>query len=90
MVTAGRLFLVGGAPGTGHSMPKHDPYMRDRNITRAASLHIVAGLALGAGTGYAMAGWFGFSTALGAVVGAVLGFLLGNVLVYQYGGRSTR
>jgi hypothetical protein len=71
-------------------VPRHDPYLRDPNIARAGSLHILAGLALGALTGYAMGGWFGFSGGLGAGVGAVVGFLLGNLLLYQYGGRQTR
>jgi hypothetical protein len=67
-----------------------DPYLRDPNIARAASLQVVAGLALGAGLGWAIAGWFTFSTGAGAAVGAVVGFLLANFLIYQYGGRSTR
>jgi hypothetical protein len=67
-----------------------DPYMRDPNIARAASLQVIAGLGLGAGLGWAAAGWFAFSTSAGAAVGAIVGFLLANVLIYQYGGRSTR
>jgi hypothetical protein len=47
-------------------------------------------LALGVLLGWAIAGWFSFSTGTGAAVGAVVGFLLANVLIYQYGGRSTR
>jgi hypothetical protein len=67
-----------------------DPYLRDPNIARAASLQVIAGLGLGAGLGWAIAGWFTFSTAAGAAVGAAIGFLLANFLIYQYGGRSTR
>jgi hypothetical protein len=67
-----------------------DPYMRDPNIARAASLQVIAGLALGAGLGWAVAGWFSFSTGAGIAIGAVVGFFLANVLIYQYGGRSTR
>jgi hypothetical protein len=67
-----------------------DPYLRDPNIARAASLQVVAGLGLGAGLGWAIAGWFNSSTGVGAGVGAVVGFLLANILISQYGGRSTR
>jgi hypothetical protein len=67
-----------------------DPYLRDPNIARAASLQVVAGLGLGAGLGWAIAGWFNSSTGVGAGLGAVVGFLLANILIYQYGGRSTR
>jgi hypothetical protein len=67
-----------------------DPYLRDPNIARAASLQVIAGLGLGAGLGWAMAGGLSFSTGAGAAVGAVIGFLLANFLIYQYGGRSTR
>ena len=71
-------------------MSERDPYLRDKNIARAASLQIVAGVALGAGLGWAMAGWFRFSTSAGIAVGIAVGFLLANLLIYQYGGRSTR
>ena len=71
-------------------MADRDPYLRDPNIARAASVQIIAGLGLGAGLGWAIAGWFTFSTAAGAGVGAVIGFFLANFLIYQYGGRSTR
>ena len=64
--------------------------MRDKNIERAASLQVIAGIALGAGLGWAIAGWFRFSTTVGIAVGVAIGFLLANVLIYQYGGRSTR
>jgi uncharacterized membrane protein YfcA len=67
-----------------------DPYMRDPNIARAASLQIIAGVGLGAGLGWAIAGWFDLTTGTGTAVGAVIGFLLANFLIYRYGGRSTR
>jgi hypothetical protein len=71
-------------------MPKHDPYMNDKNIRTAASLQVIAGLALGAGLGFAISGWFQLSMGLCVAVGAIVGFLLANVLIFQYGGRSTR
>jgi hypothetical protein len=71
-------------------MPERDPYMRDRNISAAAGLQVVAGLGLGAGLGWAVAGWFHLGIDISIAVGAVIGFLLANVLIYQYGGRSTR
>ena len=71
-------------------MPKHDPYLRDRNVSSAAGLQIIAGLGLGAGLGFACAGWFNGPEGLCTVIGAVVGFILANVLVFQYGGRSTR
>jgi hypothetical protein len=71
-------------------MAKHDPYMRDPNIARAASLQVIAGLGLGAGLGWAIAGWFDFGEGTGAGIGAVVGFLLASLLISQYGGRSTR
>ena len=71
-------------------MSDRDPYLRDPNIARAASLQVLAGLGLGAGLGWAIAGWFSLAETPGAVIGAVVGFLVANVLIYQYGGRSTR
>ena len=71
-------------------MSDRDPYLRDKNIARAASLQIVAGIGLGAGLGWAIAGWFRLSTSAGIGIGVVVGFVLANVLIYQYGGRSTR
>ena len=41
-------------------MAQRDPYMRDRNISSAAGLQVVAGTGLGAGLGWAIAGWFNF------------------------------
>ena len=72
-------------------MPKHDPYLEDRNVRTAAGLHLVAGLFLGALTGWAIVGWFGLGIGdgAGAAIGAVAGFLLANLLIYRYGGRST-
>jgi hypothetical protein len=67
-----------------------DPYLRDPNIARAASLQVIAGLFLGGMLGWAVGGWFHLSTALTAGVGALVGFLLANVMISQYGGRSTR
>jgi hypothetical protein len=67
-----------------------DPYLRDPNITRAASLQIVFGGLLGAGLGWAIAGWFDFSIAIGIIAGAVVGYLIAHVLLLEYGGRSTR
>lgn len=69
---------------------KRDPYLRDKNIARAASMQVIFGLALGIGLGWAIAGWFQFSIGAGIAIGGVVGFLLANVLIYQYGGRSTR
>lgn len=58
----------------------------------AAGLQLVASLALGALLGWAIVGWFdiGLGEGAGAAIGAAVGYLLANVLVYQYGGRSTR
>jgi hypothetical protein len=67
-----------------------DPYLRDPNIARAASFQVVAGLFLGAGLGWAIAGWFELSIALGIGIGAVVGFVVANWMISQYGGRSTR
>ena len=71
-------------------MPRDDPYMRDRNVSSAAGLQLVAGIGLGAGLGWAIAGWFGMAEGAGTAIGAVVGFILASVLLYQYGGRSTR
>jgi hypothetical protein len=71
-------------------MPERDPYMRDRNISSAAGLQVVAGVGLGAGLGWAIAGWFQLAIGVSIGVGAGLGFLVANFLLYQYGGRSTR
>ena len=69
---------------------ERDPYLRDPNIRRAASLQVVFGGVLGAGLGWAIAGWFDLSIAIGIAVGAVVGYTIAHVLLYEYGGRSTR
>jgi hypothetical protein len=71
-------------------MPRHDPYMEDRNVRTAAGLQLVAGIFLGVLLGWAVAGWFEMSEGAGAAIGGVVFFLLANVLIYRYGGRSTR
>ena len=71
-------------------MPKHDPYMRDRNIRDAASLQLVGGVALGAGLGFAISGWFDLSSSTAPLIGAVVGFVLASLAISLYGGRSTR
>ena len=88
--------FAAGAPGTGSTMAEQrkdierDPYLRDPNISRAASLQIVFGGVLGAGLGWALAGWFDFSIAIGIIAGAVIGYVIAHVLLLEYGGRSTR
>ena len=74
----------GGPPGG------VDPYLQDRNIRDAASLQLVGMTALGAGTGFGAAGWFGISTELGTGVGAAIAFVAGSVFLSYYGGRQTR
>jgi hypothetical protein len=69
---------------------ERDPYLRDPNIRKAASLQVVFGGGLGAGLGWAVAGWFGFSIAIGVIAGVVIGWTLASLLLYVYGGRSTR
>jgi hypothetical protein len=71
-------------------MPREDPYLRDRNMRDAASLQLVGGTLLGALLGFAVAGWFEFSTILGAGAGAAIAFVLASAAVFQYGGRATR
>jgi hypothetical protein len=73
-------------------MPRHDPYLNDPNVRTAAGMQLVAALCLGALLGWAIVGWFdlGIGEGAGAAIGAAAGFLLANVLVYRYGGRSTR
>ena len=71
-------------------MPRHDPYMRDRNVSSAAGLQLIAGIGLGAGLGWAIAGWFNLAETAGTAIGAVVGWIVASILLYQYGGRSTR
>ena len=71
-------------------MSSRDPYMRDRNIQSAASMQFLAGLFLGALLGWAIGGWFELSETAGAAIGAGVGWLVASVLLYRYGGRSTR
>jgi hypothetical protein len=71
-------------------MRERDPYMRDRNISAAAGLQVVAGTGLGAGLGWAIAGWFNLTIDLSIGIGAVVGFLVANLLISSYGGRATR
>lgn len=71
-------------------MPRHDPYLEDRNVRTAAGLQLVAGIFLGTLGGWAVSGWFGLSETAGAVIGGIAFFLLANLLLFQYGGRSTR
>jgi hypothetical protein len=73
-------------------MPKHDPYLDDKNVRSAAGLQLVGALFLGALLGWAIVGWFdlGLGEGAGAAIGAAAGFILANVLIYQYGGRSLR
>jgi hypothetical protein len=72
-------------------MPRHDPYLEDRNIRTAAGLQLVASLFLGAMLGWAIVSWFdlGLGEGAGAAIGAGAGFVLSNLLIYRYGGRST-
>lgn len=71
-------------------MPRHDPYMRDRNVSTAAGLQLIAGIGLGAGLGWAIGGWFELSETAGVAIGAVAGWIIASALLFQYGGRSTR
>ena len=74
-------------------MPRHDPYLDDRNVSTAAGVQIVGALFIGALMGWAVVGWFdliAISEGAGAAIGAGLGFLIANGLVFRYGGRSTR
>ena len=71
-------------------MPRHDPYLEDRNVRTAAGMQLVAGIFLGVLGGWAVAGWFGFDETAGAAIGGVALFLLANLMIYRYGGRATR
>jgi hypothetical protein len=76
--------------GAGMADQERDPYLSDPNIRRAASLQIVFAGALGAGLGWAIAGWFSLPLAACIPAGAVIGWVLAHVLLWEYGGRSTR
>src|SRR3977135_2181479 len=52
---------------------ERDPYLRDPNIRRAASLQIVFAGALGAGLGWAIGGWVSLSLAAPPPPRAVVG-----------------
>lgn len=73
-------------------MPRHDPYLEDRNVRTAAGIQLVGALFFGALLGWAVVGWFdlGLSEGAGAAIGAGAGFLVANLLVFNFGGRSTR
>jgi small neutral amino acid transporter SnatA (MarC family) len=71
-------------------VPRHDPYLEDRNVRTAAGMQLVAGLFLGVLGGWAIAGWFDLNTTAGAVIGGIVMFLVANFLIYRYGGRATR
>lgn len=71
-------------------MPKNDPYMRDPNIRGASSFLQMAWLALGAGLGAGVSGWFDFSPAIGIIAGVLIGLLISSFTVRHYGGRATR
>jgi hypothetical protein len=73
-------------------MPRHDPYLRDRNVSSAAGMNLVGAIVFGALLGWAIVGWFDLrvSDGVGAGIGAVVGFVLATGLLFQYGGRSTR
>ena len=73
-------------------MPRHDPYLNDRNVRTAAGVQLVGAVFIGALLCWAVVGWFDLrlGEGVGAAIGAVAGFLLAQVLLYRYGGRSTR
>lgn len=70
-------------------MPK-DPYMRDPNIRKAASLQLLAWPALGAALGAAASGWFDAPKAPMIIGGVVIGYVIATLILRVYGGRATR
>ena len=72
--------------------PRHDPYLRDRNISSAAGFNLIGAICLGALLGWAIVGWFDLkvSETVGVIVGAVVGAVLASTLLSIFGGRSTR
>jgi fluoride ion exporter CrcB/FEX len=50
----------------------------------------VFGGALGAGLGWAIGGWFELPLIATIPAGIVIGWVLAQVLLMEYGGRSTR
>jgi hypothetical protein len=73
-------------------MPRHDPYLRDQNVSSAAGFNLLGAIVLGALLGWAIVGWFDLkvSETVGVIVGSVVGAILASVLLSIYGGRSTR
>jgi hypothetical protein len=73
-------------------MPRHDPYLRDQNVSSAAGLNLIGAIVLGALLGWAVVGWFDLkvSETVGVIAGAVVGAVLASVLLSIFGGRSTR
>jgi membrane associated rhomboid family serine protease len=73
-------------------MPRHDPYLRDQNVSSAAGLNLIGAIVLGALLGWAVVGWFDLkvSETVGVVVGAVVGAFIASALLAIFGGRSTR
>ena len=73
-------------------MPRHDPYLRDQNVSAAAGLNLIGAIVLGALLGWAVIGWFDLkvSETVGVIVGAVVGAVLATTLLAIFGGRSTR
>ena len=73
-------------------MPRHDPYLRDQNVSSAAGLNLIGAIVLGALLGWAVVGWFDLkvSETIGVIVGAIVGAFVASALLAIFGGRSTR
>lgn len=73
-------------------MPRHDPYLRDQNVSAAAGLNLIGAIVLGALLGWAVVGWFDLRIAelIGVIVGAIVGAFVASALLAIFGGRSTR